>query len=330
MRVETEFSFLIAVALSCAASTQVGSSSVPANVEVGAPLVAERYQRVAQQVPTLRRSRDELMQRALLEALEDLQLSVAVERGQLGVALVDITDPRHPRLAAVNDDIMFYAASLPKIAILLGAFQRAEEGSFLLDDDTIAQLTRMIRYSSNPDATTIFNRVGADYLAALLQSDRYRLYDSNHGGGLWVGKEYAETGVWRRDPLNDISHGATAYEVARFYYLLETGRLVSPEACRRMKEILSRPAIKHKFVSGLERMRPGSIIYRKSGSWKQFHSDSAIVERDGRRYIAVALANHPNGGEWLSHLIVSLDDIVFSQANITVSLTDKGLLSDTR
>ncbi len=192
-----------------------------------------------------------------------------------------------------------------------------------LDEESIAQLTRMIRYSSNVDATIMLNRVGKNYLADLLQSDRYRLYDPAYGGGLWVGKEYAEAGAWKRDPLNNISHGATPYEVARFYYLLATGRLVSPDSCRRMKEILSMPAIEHKFVLGLQQNRPGSQLYRKSGSWRQFHADSAIVERDGRRYIAVALARHPRGNEWLSRLIVSLDDIVFSDTNTTASaLTD--------
>ena len=41
-----------------------------------------------------------------------------------------------------------------------------------------------------------------------------------------------------------------------------------------------------------------------------------IVERDGRRYIAVAMANHHSGGKWLSDLIVAMDDLVFSPENI--------------
>jgi beta-lactamase class A len=53
-------------------------------------------------------------------------------------------------------------------------------------------------------------------------SPRYRLYDPRHYGGLWVGKDYAKSGLWRRDPLHNLSHGATAMQVARFYYLLKT------------------------------------------------------------------------------------------------------------
>jgi beta-lactamase class A len=106
------------------------------------------------------------------------------------------------------------------------------------------------------------------------------------------------------------------FEAARFYYLLETGQLVSPEASAKMKEILGEPAIEHKFVAGLAVSRPGSRIYRKSGTWRQWHSDSAIVERNGRRYIAVALAQHPSAGRWLSQLIVGLDDLIFDPANV--------------
>ena len=264
-------------------------------------------------VPSLRSSTSDSLQQGLNGVIGELGLRSAVKRGKLSVALVDITEPAQPRLASVNGDAMLYAASLPKIAILLGAFARIESGDLRLDADTEQTLVRMIRNSCNKSATDMLRRVEPDYLAELLQSPRYRLYDAEHNGGLWVGKEYSKTTAWKRDPLHNLSHGATALQVARFYYLLETGRLVSPEASKAMKTILGEPAIQHKFVKGLEQSRPGSEIFRKSGSWRTWHADSAIVERDGRRYIAVALAEDPKGGRWLSRLIVALDDLIFAQ-----------------
>ena len=308
----------MAVAIGCIVETQRAVARLAVEATDSTPTPTEELKR-RQDYPSLRDARDADMHRALVMQVAKLRLTQAVQQKQLGIALVDITDPGYPRMADVNGDVMFYAASLPKIAILLGAFQRAAEGTLPLDDIIVSQLTRMIRYSSNADATVMLNRVGKDYLAELLQSDRYKLYDPSYGGGLWVGKEYAKTGAWKRDPINNFSHGATAYEVARFYYLLETDRLVSVESCKRMKEILSKPAITHKFVRGLNHHRPGSSVYRKSGSWKYFHSDSAIVERDGRRYIAVAWAVDPRGDEWLSRLIVALDDIIFAPANMMPS-----------
>jgi beta-lactamase class A len=261
----------------------------------------------------LRDAIDTDMQRQLRSAIRELDLDDAIDDKQLSVALVDVTEPMHPRMALVNGDEMMYAASLPKIAILFGAFQKAHEGGLRLDGSMREQMVDMIRFSSNEAATYVLNKVGRSYLAGLLQSRKYRFYDTNQNGGLWVGKAYASGGAYKRDPLHNISHGATAYQVARFYYMMETGRLVSPESSRQMKEMMGDPGIHHKFVKGLEETHPDARIFRKSGTWREYHADSAIIERAGRRYIAVALAEHRKGGEWMKELIVAMDNIVFSQ-----------------
>jgi beta-lactamase class A len=262
------------------------------------------------QSPSLGETCDPVLQKGLVRYLNSLKLDDAANQKNLSIVVVDITDPFSPRMAYINPNEMMYAASLPKIAILLGAFDRISKGEMVLDDRTLKKLKEMIRNSSNEAATEMLNRVGKDYLIELLQSSRYRLYDPDKNGGLWVGKEYGRSPAYDRDPLHNLSHGATAYQVARFYYLLETGQLISPELSQLMKSILGNPAIEHKFVKGLKKVHPESRIYRKSGTWKQYHSDSAIVEHDGRRYIAVALAKSPHGDRWLTDLIVALDKLV--------------------
>lgn len=257
---------------------------------------------------------DAKLQKGLEQSLEQLNLSKAAAQEDLTIALVDITDPFEPRHAYINPNKMMYAASLPKIAILLGAFDRISHNEMKLDKYTEQALTRMIRNSCNKSATTMLNRVGKKYLADLLQSPRYKLYDPSRNGGLWVGKEYAKAKAWKRDPLNNLSHGATALQVARFYFMLETGQLVSPEYSRQMKSMLGDPAIHHKFVKGLQAVYPESLIFRKSGTWKSFHSDSAIIEHNHRSYIAVAMANNVMGGQWLSDLIVTMDKLIFDNA----------------
>jgi beta-lactamase class A len=264
--------------------------------------------------PELEHSVDSRLQAELEQKLDGLDLEDAVHKGHLSVALADITDPEHPRFATVNPNNMVYAASLPKIAILLGAFSRIQAGDMKLDDATRDTLTRMVRVSSNSAATEMLGQVGMHYLADLLQSPRYHLYDPAHNGGLWVGRPYGQGGETMRDPLHNLSHGATALQVARFYYMLQTGRLVSPTLSAEMKSIMGNPGIHHKFVKGLESEHLAANIFRKSGSWRDYHADSAIIEHDGRRYIAVALAEDPRGGEWLSHLIVGMDKAVFDTA----------------
>lgn len=247
----------------------------------------------------------------LARSLADIGLVAPLQAGKLAVALVDITDTAHPRVAALNGDLMLYAASLPKIAVMLGIFQKAAEGKLLIDDETRTQLSRMIRRSSNPDATALMHKAGHDYIARTLISPRYRLYDPFRNGGLWAGKDYAQAGAWRRDPIDNLSHGATPMQIARFFYLLETGQLVNQQASAEMKEILGNSAIHHKFVRGLELTDPTATVYRKSGTWGISHADGALVERrDGARYIAAAIAEDPRGGEWLSQIIIQMNRLI--------------------
>ncbi len=304
-------------------ASAVGTTAIPAQP---APATAQAV-KLALSKPAdfsaplvLGRDSDARLQTALDDSLKNLGLDGFVKQGRLSVSLVDVTNPAEPLLAQVNGNKMFYAASLPKIAILLGVFEKAERDGVPVDAATVAQLQAMIRHSSNTAASAMFHKVGTAYMAQILQSDRYRLYDAKGNGGLWVGRPYASGGsATLRDPLRGLSHAATAYEVARFYYMLETGQLVSPQASKQMKEIMGSPAIHHKFVAGLEKKYPQVRMYRKSGTWKNFHSDSAIIERDGRRYIAVALSDDARGGEWLKSLIGGLDEAVFKTAGQQVA-----------
>ncbi len=253
---------------------------------------------------------DPLLQHGLEERVRSLGLAGAARDGRLAVCLVDVTDPQAPRLAMLNGERMMYAASLPKIAILLAAFEKAEQGGLTMGPDERLALARMIRRSSNTDATAMLHKVGRDYVIDVLESERYRLYDPSGHGGLWVGKDYGRAPAYRRDPLAHLSHGATAFQTARFYYLLHTGRLVSPERSAEMKKLLANSALEHKFVAGLRKICPLARVYRKSGSWSVYHSDSALVEHDGRAYIAVALTEDQDGARWLEKIITAMDELI--------------------
>jgi len=249
----------------------------------------------------LRSAHDPALQRSLEGAVRDLGLERHLKQHQLALALVDVTDAQAPRLAMLNGDEMMYAASMPKIGILFGAMAEVESGRFPLDEERLQTMNRMIRNSSNSDASRVLNWVGGERLLDWLQSDRFQFYDAQGAGGLWVGKGYGPEPAFRRDPLRNLSHGATAYQVARLYTLLAAGTLFQPRVNELMLEILSKPGIHHKFVRALQDL-PGVRIYRKSGTWKNFHADSALVEQGGRRFVMVAIAEHPDGGDWLVRL----------------------------
>jgi beta-lactamase class A len=56
--------------------------------------------------------------------------------------------------------------------------------------------------------------------------------------------------------------------------------------------------------------RPQAVMWRKSGTWQYTHADSALVESGGRRFVMVAIARSPEGGEWLRRLAAPLHDLI--------------------
>ena len=255
---------------------------------------------------------DPTLQARLEQAVESLGLKSAAADGNLSVALADVSDPDAPKLALVNGHHMIYAASLPKIAILLGAAVALEEGTLVMEPALERDLHEMIRVSCNACATRVLDRVGRERLIEILQSPEYRFYDPQAGGGLWVGKPYGPESAYARDPLARLSHGATVFQVVRFYYRLHRRELVSPEQSEMMLATLVDPGLPHKFVKGLAGI-PDVTMYRKSGSWEHYHADSALVVEEDRSYIMVALARDPNGGDWLAELAPRLRGLIVTQ-----------------
>jgi len=223
---------------------------------------------------------------------------------KMAVGIVDIKDMQNIRYAAINGKHMIYAASLPKIAVLLSAIEAVEEGCLEYSPALKQDLRLMIAKSNNAATTRIIESLGYDKIAETMTKAKYELYDLYDGGGLWVGKKYAKAGYKKPDPLKGLSHAANVEQVARFYTMLAYGKLVNEYWSKEMMGYLINPQINHKFVKTLNRLAPNADVYRKSGSWKQFHSDSALVygEND-RRYIIVALIEDPRGGDICSKFI---------------------------
>jgi beta-lactamase class A len=240
-----------------------------------------------------------------------------ISKKKMAVGLVDLSDPYHVKFARVNGNVMMYAASLPKLAILLAACQALEEGSLEETPEVQHDMRIMISQSDNPAATRMYERVGFSKIESVLTDPRYDFYDTDYGGGLWVGKPYAKTGERNPDPLEGLSHAATATQVCRFYYLLAMGKLVSRDRSEQMLEILSDPEIHHKFVSTLDIVAPDADLYRKSGSWKNWHSDSVLVWGPvWRRYILVALVEDPKGEQIMRDLIPAVEKILKSRSGM--------------
>ncbi|HWQ91915.1 MAG TPA: serine hydrolase, partial [Clostridia bacterium] len=228
---------------------------------------------------------------------------------------VGVLDLNTLRLAMVHPDRGEYAASVPKIGILLAYFHLHPEAATRLDPRTRHELGLMAKASNNEMATQFSRDMGLKQVQSVINS--YDLYNTNHGGGLWVGKHYGRSNERYGDPLGDNSHAATVRQLLRFFLLLEQGKLVSPAASKTMREIFASPDIPHdqiKFVKGLAG-RDLQII-RKWGSWEDWLHDTAVVTGGGRHYILVALTRHPQGDDYLVDLARSVDDLLTPQPSI--------------
>lgn len=236
-----------------------------------------------------------------------------IDQNRMAIGVVDLRDIHDIKFARINGNHMMYAASLPKIAILLTAMDAFEKGELEETDEIRKDLRLMISNSDNKASTRMIDRLGYKKIESVMTDPSYAFYDEEYGGGLWVGKRYASAGARYPDPMKGLSHAATASQVCRFYYLLASGRLVSPERSTQMLDIMVDPEINHKFVNTLNTIAPNAQLYRKSGTWRNYHSDSILVwGKPGRRYILVALIEDPDGENIMRKLIVSVEEVLNS------------------
>jgi beta-lactamase class A len=231
----------------------------------------------------------------------------------LSIGIVDMNDPMHSKFAAINENNMVYAASLPKIAILLASEEAIQNGTLKETPEVKQDMRLMIAKSNNQAASRMANRVGIKQIGEVLQSPRYNLYDPQHGGGLWVGKAYGGGSIRIGDPIKNLSHAASVMQVCKYYYMLAFGQLVNKERSSDMLDMLVNPELHHKFVSVLDRVAPNAKVYRKSGTWDNWHADSAMVWDNDRHYIVVVLAEDPSGETMLRELMLKIDTALVSK-----------------
>lgn len=252
----------------------------------------------------------------------ELGITRLARLGRASLIVVDLTGdtPVHAGIAA---DSTLGAASMAKLGVMVATFAKAESGDLELSSDVRHDLEGMIRESANPEATRLIERLGFPAIAAVLEDPRFALHDPLRGG-LWVGQDFSRGKVWRLEPRSRQAHAASARQVARFYVLLERGELVSPEASKAMRDIISVTTLDHKFVSGLRQavgapapaagepvVIPGYRMLRKSGSFGAWQGDSALIEAPGRRYVLVCLLADRQGGESrLRRLAARIDRVI--------------------
>ena len=248
---------------------------------------------------------DASLEDRLAQALKQSSLwQTLISEEKMAVGVVDLTDPAAPRFAQINGGTMMYAGSLAKLAILFSAYCGFEDGTLVETPEIYRDMIEMMRRSDNAATNRMIDRIGLRRIEAVLVDPSCRFYDPDQGGGIWLGRRFANSGEVDPDPLKGLVHGATVTQVCRFYYLLATGMLISEERSRQMLHILSFPDIHDKFISVLERSIPLAHLYRKSGTWPVWYSDSVLVwDETGGKYILVAMVENEQGEDILKQLV---------------------------
>lgn len=235
-----------------------------------------------------------------------------ISQKKMAVGVVDLSNANDVKYANINGDFMMYAASLPKIAILLSSMDALEKGELKETSEIKSDMRLMIAKSDNHAATRMINRLGYEKIESVMTDPKYMFYDKEKGGGLWVGKRYGGGGDTNREPLKHLSHAASVNKVCRYYYLLANGKLVNYERSKQMLDVMGNPDLHHKFVAVLEKIAPQAKLFRKSGTWKTYHSDSILVwgTDTNRRYILVALIDDPRGGQIIKDLVTPIEKVL--------------------
>ncbi|MEO8353034.1 MAG: hypothetical protein ABI680_14985, partial [Chthoniobacteraceae bacterium] len=163
---------------------------------------------------------DPALQTELVAVDASLRETYGMTTEQTAVGVLDL---RGSRLAIIHPDRIDYAASIPKIGILLAYFHLHPEAAVHLEGGTRLDLGHMIKVSDNEMAAKYSRELGLKQIQQVLST--YGFYDAQHGGGLWVGKHYGTGDERHGDPVANHSHAATVRQLIRYFLMLEQGRL---------------------------------------------------------------------------------------------------------
>jgi beta-lactamase class A len=265
--------------------------------------------------------------------VEQIQARVSAEPGaQVGVAYVDLASGD---TLFLNADSSFHAASTMKVPVMIELFNRANTGSFRMDQgllmvnqfasivdgslysldmgsdsdstlyrrigqrvrvDTLLRL--MITRSSNFATNTLITLVGADAVTRSMRSLGARRIQVLRG---------VEDGKAFEKGLNNTT---TARDLAIILRAIEEGKAASPAATRQMLAILSAQEFNEKIPAGLP---PGTRVAHKTGEITAVSHDAAIIYPIGRKpYVLVVLTRGIQEGARSSKLIADISAIMYA------------------
>lgn len=251
------------------------------------------------------------------------EVAAAIARvpgAEVAVSVVDLADDRAWHL---RGDVVYHAASMMKVPVLLELFRRAEQGGIALDeavplrnefpslvdgspytlkapddsDDLVytwvgqrvtwTQLAeRMITHSSNLATNAVLTRLGAESITA-----------TAHALGASP-RTVVRRGVEDQKAFDrGVNNEMTTRDLARLYVALERGTVAGPAGTARMRDILLAQFYNGGIPKGVP---PGVRVAHKTGEIRgHFHDGGIVYPAAGAPYVLVVfmrgLADTPTG-----------------------------------
>lgn len=335
----------LALGLSFLATPSLAQEIAAPSVQA-APSVttAQSFLAAVQPSPTL--------QRVLNEAVTSIgRTDTKWLRSQPRIAVLDLSDPKNPKLAEVRGRESVYPASVVKFVYLMAAYAWQEQGRLRIDDSLDLQLKEMIRESSNQATRQVFARLTQTEPGPELPTKEYAEFRERRmsvkrwleslgvqglhavnptydGGGDLFGRDQqflrdasVQGGLASTQGGYSNRQAMTAVATVELLALLATNHALTPEdstAVRvRMKRSLAeQPHLVHRITGGAASFA-GSQVSAKSGTWGPIYADAGLVRSASGAEFAIAVftdSTPPYRGEAIAELTRLIAAHLFASA----------------
>jgi beta-lactamase class A len=268
---------------------------------------------VVSQEPREAASLTKLAKEASAKAVEEKGAGFVAPE-EVWATIIDMRDPRDPRIGSYQGDMPVYPASVVKLCYMVTAFDQIATGRLAYDEGLETDLYNMIVSSSNAATNAVLDRLANTGFGATLSGEAKdsfehkrrvaarhmrqlgleglfpvnKTYDENVP---FYGRDVAALGERAGDNYEN-SNMMTTNDTARLLYLISNGAVVSPEACDEMLEIMRRD--EKKETTAFSKVVPeGGVLFSKSGSAGPCRHDAGIfVLPNGRSVIIVVFSKY--------------------------------------
>ena len=211
----------------------------------------------------------------------------------------------------IHPDRETYAASVPKIGILLAYFELHPEAADASSTRPSARARRDDQDLQQRDGREVFARAGPAATSRRVL-DEYGFYDKDHGGGIWVGKHYGKDDErYRRAPSATTPTPRPCGSCCGFtccWSRASSCRRRRRRRCARSSSRRTSRTSDNKFVKGLD----GREACRSSASRARGRTGCTTPPSSPARAALHprGLTEHPKGDEYLVDLARAVDEVM--------------------